>query len=130
MFTGFALQLKKHLKYAYFEYFLVLFILNFIFFQEAEGTDIVYYYYSSFDGHKRSNAAFLSASYMVLCMNKTPEEAFLPFSKMYPPLPPFRDASVGLSTMSLTVIDCLRGLVKARDCKFFDLATFDFKQFD
>lgn len=38
---------------------------------------------------------------------------------------PFRDASVGPSTFGLTVLDCWRGLIKANEMGFFDLATFD-----
>lgn len=67
---------------------------------------------------------------MMIYRGKSPEEAYFPFSKLYPPLPPFRDASSGLSTMSMTILECLSGLEKARSCKFFDIETFDQRLFD
>ena len=38
---------------------------------------------------------------------------------------PFRDASVGPSTFGLTVLDCWKSLIKANNCGFFDLDSFD-----
>jgi hypothetical protein len=62
-------------------------------------------------------------------MKKTPEEAFLSFSTLYPPIPPFRDASAGLSTMNVTIVDCLKGLLKGVECGFIDFDNFNYKAF-
>ncbi|KAJ8383345.1 hypothetical protein AAFF_G00222050 [Aldrovandia affinis] len=132
-------------------------------------------HYTSFDHHKRSNAAVLIGAYSVIYLRKTPEEAYrallsgsgvsyLPFSVSLPwpaqlcgrshgsslkTLPGLkyllssgywssyvtagknltktylRDASVGNSTYSLTVLHCLQGIRKALQYGFFDFETFN-----
>jgi len=42
---------------------------------------------------------------------------------------PFRDASFGLSTFNLTVLDCLRGMHKAVINKFVDFDTFHVEEY-
>jgi hypothetical protein len=83
------------------------------------------YYYSGTHSHKRTNAAFLISAYAMLYLGRSPEEAFRPFNSVYPPFPPFHDASPCVCTYNLTIIDCLRGLFRARACKFFDFDRFD-----
>ena len=46
------------------------------------------------------------------------------------PLPPFHDASPCHCTYDLCVLDCLRGLVKARSFRFFDFADFDVDEYE
>mmetsp|Transcript_10726 Transcript_10726/g.31746 ORF Transcript_10726/g.31746 Transcript_10726/m.31746 type:complete len:519 (-) Transcript_10726:211-1767(-) len=46
------------------------------------------------------------------------------------PLPPFHDASPCLCTYELTVLDCLRGLAKARSFNFFDFSNFDVDEYE
>jgi len=46
------------------------------------------------------------------------------------PLKPFHDASPCICSYDLTVLDCLRGLVKARMYGFFDFKTFDVQEYE
>ncbi|EFC48512.1 predicted protein, partial [Naegleria gruberi] len=84
---------------------------------------------TSFDGQKRANAAFLAAAYMVISQDKTAEDACKPFNFVYPPLIPFRDASQNLSTFSLSILDCCKGLVKGISLGFFKYNSFDAEEY-
>ncbi len=57
--------------------------------------------------------------FQVLYLNRTAEDAFKPLQG-FKPFVPFRDASCGVSTFHLTVLDCLKGIQKARDVGFID----------
>lgn len=57
--------------------------------------------------------------FQVIYLNRTADEAFKPLQVLKPYVP-FRDASCGVSTFHLTVLDCLRGIQKARDVGFID----------
>lgn len=70
--------------------------------------DKVIYYYCGSHAHKRTNAAFLIAAWAVLYLDRTPEEAFRPFRNVYPPFPPFHDASPCVCTYNLNILDCLK----------------------
>ena len=61
----------------------------------------------------RSNGAFLTAAYCVLRLAWSAQQAFAPLLGIYPPIVPFRDASYGLCTYTITVYDCLKSLQKA-----------------
>lgn len=79
--------------------------------------DKVIYYYCGSHAHKRTNAAFLIAAWAVLYLDRTPEEAFRPFRNVYPPFPPFHDASPCVCTYNLSIIDCLKVTnVKKKSC--------------
>ena len=45
-------------------------------------------------------------------------------------VPPFHDASPGVCTYDLTVMDCLRGLAKARLYGFFDFNDFNVQEYE
>ncbi|XP_067935264.1 dual specificity protein phosphatase CDC14A-like [Watersipora subatra] len=88
-------------------------------------------HYTTFDARKRANAALLVGSYLVICLDKTPEEAYkLLIAGNSAPLLPFRDASMGASTYNLTVLDCLHGIHKALVNKFFDFRTFNLSEYE
>ncbi|XP_036409791.1 dual specificity protein phosphatase CDC14AB-like [Megalops cyprinoides] len=88
-------------------------------------------HYTSFDQHKRANAAFLIGAYAVIYLKKTPEEANRALmSESASTYPPFRDASVGNSTYNLTILDCLQGIRKALQYGFFDFETFDVDEYE
>ncbi|NWS65945.1 CC14A phosphatase, partial [Crotophaga sulcirostris] len=88
-------------------------------------------YYTSFDQRKRANAAFLIGAYAVIYLKKTPEEAYRTLlSGSNPPYLPFRDASFGSCTYSLTILDCLQGINKALQHGFFDFKTFDVDEYE
>mmetsp|Transcript_11730 Transcript_11730/g.24001 ORF Transcript_11730/g.24001 Transcript_11730/m.24001 type:complete len:416 (+) Transcript_11730:55-1302(+) len=90
----------------------------------------VIYYYSATHSHRRANAAFLISAWSMIYLNKTADEAYRPFSNVYPPFPPFHDASPCVCTYNLTVLDCLRGIDKARAHKFFDFSKFDCDEYE
>eukprot|EP01136_Pigoraptor_vietnamica_P014687 Opistho-1_new@57091 len=92
--------------------------------------DKVIYHYTRFDAAKRANAACLMGCFSVICLKRTPEEAYKPFIGIYPPLQPFRDASYGPSTYNLTLLDCLRGVYKAIRCGFLDFSTFNLEEYE
>lgn len=45
-------------------------------------------------------------------------------------IPPFHDASPCECTYNLTILDCLRGLAKARMYNFFSFDNFDIKEYE
>jgi cell division cycle 14 len=48
-------------------------------------------HYTTLDPHKRANAAYLIASYAVIYLDMTPEQAFRPLQGgLNPPFVPFR----------------------------------------
>lgn len=112
-------------------------------------------FYSSSAPAKRANAVCLIGCWQVLYLNRTPEEAMhgfraacleefptpdvanasvAPLSKRanptLSPLPSFHDASPCTCTFELTVLDCLRGLAKARAFGFFDFDNFDVEEYE
>lgn len=108
-------------------------------------------FYSNTAPGKRANAIFLICAYQLLYLDRTPEEAFRGFDKQIqahmkvgskPPvsvsqggvtiqeLPPFHDASPCQCTYDLTVLDCLRGMAKARSLGFYDPEDFDVDEYE
>lgn len=106
---------------------------------------------------KRANAMFLICAWQILYLDRTPEEALQGFqakdpnvmdvvvpatmNSSSPPaivdgnptlldVPPFHDASPCACTFDLTILDCLRGLAKARMYGFFDFAKFDVEEYE
>lgn len=57
-------------------------------------------------------------------------KAFAPFQDVFPPFPPFHDASPCACTFDLTIPHCLRGLEKACRFGFFDFNTFDVEEYE
>jgi cell division cycle 14 len=68
---------------------------------------------------KRANAMYMTAAYTLLYMGRGPEEALRPFAGAAPPVPPWHDASPGADPFGLTTLDVLRGIARARACRFF-----------
>ena len=88
-------------------------------------------HYTSLDPHKRANAAYLIASYAVIYLDKSPEEAFQPLQGgLNPPFVPFRDASFGVAIYTITIIDCLKAVEKAKKANFFDFDDFDCDEYE
>ena len=76
------------------------------------------------------NAICLLGCWLVLYQDKTPEEAIRPFISILSELPSFRDASSNECTYNLTILDCLRGLVKAKIYNFFDFTKFNLAEYE
>jgi len=87
-------------------------------------------HFCSHDPKKRANAAFLVCAYQVIVLRKSAETAWQPFCAAYPPFLPFRDATMGVSTFHLTIPDCLLGLEKAIEARWFDWTRFDLESYD
>jgi cell division cycle 14 len=110
-------------------------------------------FYSSTMPAKRVNAIYLICAWQVLYLQRSAEEAYRGFDDYLqssvaalkgslPPvsesqgavtvqeLPPFHDASPIACTYDLTVMDCLKGIIKARSLGFFDLETFNVEEYE
>jgi hypothetical protein len=108
-------------------------------------------FYSSTHPAKRTNAIYLMCAWQVLYLSRSPEEAYRGFDEFLqstvptgsrPPvsdsqgavtiaeLPPFHDASPIACTYDLTVMDCLKGIIKARQHGFFDLDSFNLEEYE
>nr|CAD7429295.1 unnamed protein product [Timema monikensis] len=88
-------------------------------------------HFTTMDGQKRVNAAFLIASFSIIYLKKTPQEAYRPlFGATYPPFLPFRDASFGPSSFHITLLDCLQAIFKAMNFNFFDFEDFDVGEYE
>jgi cell division cycle 14 len=70
------------------------------------------------------------ALYALLYLRKTPEQAWEPFRTVYPPFPPFHDASPCVCHYKLTIPDVISGVQKARECNFFDFDHFNIEEYE
>ncbi|KAJ9463485.1 putative tyrosine-protein phosphatase cdc-14 [Diplonema papillatum] len=86
--------------------------------------------YSSHNGHKRTNAAYLVAGFCILVLNETPEVAWAKLKGTYPPFLPFRDVSCGVSTFNCTLFHCLQGLHRAKELGWIDWKRFDIDEYE
>lgn len=87
-------------------------------------------HYSSLDVAKRANAAFLMGAFQVIVLKRTALEAWAPFIDIEPPFKPFRDASYTNCSYQLTILDCLKGLEFAIKLGWFDLQSFNIKEYE
>jgi len=88
-------------------------------------------YYTGLEPCKRTNAAFLIGSYIVLYLGKTAEEAYVMLAlNARTVFRPFRDASAGPSTFNLTLLDTLHAVAKASQLRFLDFTTFNVEEYE
>lgn len=88
-------------------------------------------HYTSSDGKKRVNAAFLMGSYTIIYLKRTAEQAYQSLcANSYAPYVCFRDASFGPCTYNLSLLNCLRAIDKALLHKFLDFETFDLEEYE
>lgn len=88
-------------------------------------------HYTSVDPCKRLNAACLIASYAVIYLDFTPEQAYkILVSKNNQSFIMFRDASYGISVYQISLMDCLRAVHKAYNLGFFGFNSFDFVEYE
>ncbi|KDO26302.1 hypothetical protein SPRG_08376 [Saprolegnia parasitica CBS 223.65] len=92
---------------------------------KASSKDIVFY--SSHDGKRRANAICLLGCWGILFNGMSAAEAFAPFTGLA--LPSFHDATPSICLFKLTVLDCLRGLEKALQCKYIAPETFNIEEY-
>ena len=84
---------------------------------QEEGCQV--YYVCGADPHLRSNSAVLVGAFCVLEWGWSADEAYKLVSTAKP-FVPYRDASCCASTFSLTPLDCLRAVAKARSVGLID----------
>lgn len=87
-------------------------------------------HYCSHDPKKRANAACLICAFQVIVLGKSADTAYQPFQGVYPPFLPFRDATCGVCNYALTILDCMKGLEKSIECKWFDWERFDVESYE
>jgi len=82
---------------------------------------------------KQTNAVYLLLSYLLLYHDKSVQELCFEhksLSALCESCLSFHDASQGICTYNLTVVDCLRGLRRARELRFFDFDRFDVLEYE
>ncbi|KDO33221.1 hypothetical protein SPRG_02031 [Saprolegnia parasitica CBS 223.65] len=84
--------------------------------------------YSTAHPQRQANAIALLTLYRVLVLELSPAEAFLPFQALLLPL--FRDASYGVCTFGLSILDCAAAMHKAVARRLFALDTFDVDRYE
>lgn len=78
--------------------------------------------YTGNSPQQRSNLAFMLGAYMCLHEQRTPDEVWSMFQLLEPStFAGFRDATFVRSTYDLSILDCLKGLVKGQECSFIDI---------
>jgi len=97
---------------------------------DAKYSKSKFYHHTSMDTAKRANSAYLMGAYQVLVLNKTAEEAWEPFANLQPGFTEFRDASYTHCTYKCTILHCLRGLEYAIKLKWFDMKTFNLREYE
>jgi len=68
--------------------------------------------------------------FQVIMLGKTAEEAWAPFTKVQPALAEYKDAGYTNSPYRVTILDCLRGLEYAIKLKWFDIKTFNLRDYE
>lgn len=82
---------------------------------------------------KQTNTVYLLFSYLLLHQGMTVEDICFEnqhLRTLSESCLSFHDASQGICTYKLTVLDCLRGLHKARTLRFFDFGAFDVLEYE
>ncbi|KAJ0404285.1 hypothetical protein ATCC90586_001442 [Pythium insidiosum] len=85
------------------------------------------FFYSSAQGQQRANAVCILGCWAILFQGMSATKAFEPFERMR--FPPFHDATPGICTFNLSILDCLKGLEKAIHCGYISTKTFDLHEY-
>ncbi|KEG07225.1 tyrosine phosphatase [Trypanosoma grayi] len=85
---------------------------------------------SSLSNHERANAACLLACFCVSTLRWSASATWRVFQQAYPPIIPFRDASYGVSTFPLALLDVISGLEKAIALGWYNVLTFNLNEYD
>ena len=69
-------------------------------------------------------------AYLLICKEKSAEEAWSFFEKVDPTFKPFRDAICGECTYQCTIYDCLKGLEYGIKLGWYNPKTFNVKEYE
>ena len=86
------------------------------------------YHYCSPASSKKANAAYLICAFQVIILKKTAKEAWAKFKSIE--FTSFRDASYGPCYYECTILDCLKGLEKAIELKWFNPSSFSLRGYE
>lgn len=87
------------------------------------------YHWTGAAPDKRSNSVLLMCAFQVLVLGKTAEEAFDKFKKIKLTLEDYCDASYRPHPYRCSILDCLRGLEYATALGWFNLKSFNLKEY-
>ncbi|XP_045505359.1 dual specificity protein phosphatase CDC14B-like isoform X2 [Colias croceus] len=87
-------------------------------------------HYTSINPTKKANSAFLLGCYGVLYLSLPPKDALKPLLVHGQNYRPFQDATQGESRYTISLLDCLQAIVKARDLGFFNFQDFNYEEYD
>ncbi|KAH9640175.1 hypothetical protein HF086_007374 [Spodoptera exigua] len=87
-------------------------------------------HYTSIDPKKKANSAFLLGCYGVLYLSLTPRDALKPLLAHGQSYRPFQDATQGESSYTISLMDCLQAIKKARELGFFNFQDFNCEEYE
>lgn len=85
----------------------------------------VLHFYTSPAPTQTPNSVLMAAFFRMFRLKLTATEAFKPFIPINNGLRPFRDVLTTPTVFDLTVMDCLNGIYRAANERWFDISTFD-----
>ncbi|XP_049880368.1 uncharacterized protein LOC126376860 [Pectinophora gossypiella] len=87
-------------------------------------------HYTSAEARKKANAAFLIGCYGILYLSLTPKDSLKPLLLHRQTYRPFQDATQGDSCNTISLMDCLCALRKARELGFFSFQDFNYEEYE
>ena len=100
---------------------------------EGKKNKKVVYVYTRNHPQSKANTAVLLGAYCILYLDRSVDECYKVLSSIKP-FAPFRDASCTVTTFNLTVLDCLKGIHRAKTVGFIDFhlpgSTFDVHEYE
>ncbi|XP_072948208.1 uncharacterized protein [Epargyreus clarus] len=91
---------------------------------------IVIVHYTTIDPKKKANAAFLLGCYGIIYLSLPPKDAIKPLLIQGQNYRPFQDATQGDSSYTITLLDCMQAIAKARDIGFFNFQDFNYDEYE
>jgi len=88
------------------------------------------YHVTNGDEHKRTNAALLVGSFMVIIMGRKPEEVSQAISELKHPLCNYHDCWRSTITPGISLLDCYLAIGKAISKGLFNYTSFDVDEYD
>ncbi|XP_068944130.1 dual specificity protein phosphatase CDC14B isoform X3 [Petaurus breviceps papuanus] len=82
------------------------------------------------DQRKQANAAFLMGCYLIIYLEKSPEDTYRTLLVGNISYVPFRDASYGNCTFYITLLDCFQAVHKAVHYGFLNFEKFDLDDYE